>query len=86
MVLQRLVHALINHAQIVDKLAESRVIRRAAQLTAFAMTRAHIAGKDAACRLRAGALSQKSIKLRDAFIREVKDGMRDASRHVRDKK
>lgn len=86
MVLQRLLYALINNAQLVEKLAESRPIRRAAQLTAFAIARAQIAGKDAARQIGAGELSQKGARLRDSFVREVKEGMRDASRQMKDKK
>ncbi|KAK3533990.1 hypothetical protein QTP86_000501 [Hemibagrus guttatus] len=80
MVLRRLVHALINNAQLVERLAESRPIRRAAQLTAFAITRAQIAGK-----IHAGELGQKGARLRDTFIREVKEGMKDVSRQIKDK-
>ncbi|XP_053507893.1 protein NCBP2AS2 [Ictalurus furcatus] len=86
MVLRRLLYALINNAQLVEKLAESRPIRRAAQLTAFAITRAQIAGKDAARQIRSGELGQKGARVRDTFLREVKEGMRDASRQIKDKK
>lgn len=86
MVLRRLLYALINNAQLVERLAESRPIRRAAQLTAFAITRAQIAGKDAARQIGARELAQKGARLRDTFLREVKEGMRDASRQSKDKK
>lgn len=86
MVLRRLLYALINNAQLVERLAESRPIRRAAQLTAFAITRAQIAGKDAARQIRAGELAEKGARLRDTFLREVKDGMRDANRQIKEKK
>ncbi|KPP78072.1 hypothetical protein Z043_102456 [Scleropages formosus] len=51
MVLRRLLFTLLNNAQVVEKLSESRPVRRAAQLTVFAVTRARIAGRDAAERL-----------------------------------
>ncbi|TTN01736.1 hypothetical protein Baya_15896 [Bagarius yarrelli] len=77
MVLRRLVYALINNAQLVERLAESRPIRRAAQLTAFAITRAQIAGKDAARQIRTGELGLRGARLRDTFMREIKEGMRE---------
>lgn len=42
---------LINNLHVVEKLAESRPIRRAAQITAYAITKAQIAGKDASERV-----------------------------------
>ena len=57
--LSRLVAYLINNLQVVDKLAESRPIRRAAQLTAYAITKAQIVGQDASKRvLRSQTLKQ----------------------------
>ncbi|KAI5092643.1 protein NCBP2AS2 isoform X2 [Silurus meridionalis] len=86
MVLRRLVYALINNAQLVERLAESRPIRRAAQLTAFAITRVQLAGKDAARQIRSGEVGRRGVRLRDSFLREVKEGIRDASRQIKDKK
>ncbi|XP_030072438.1 protein NCBP2AS2 [Microcaecilia unicolor] len=51
MVLRRLLFSLLNNRQLIEKLAESRPIRRAAQITAFALTKAQITGTDAARRL-----------------------------------
>ncbi|KAG8003280.1 protein NCBP2-AS2 [Nibea albiflora] len=45
--LSRLLFNLINNLHVVEKLAESRPIRRAAQITAYAITKAQIAGRDA---------------------------------------
>ncbi|XP_018521810.1 protein NCBP2AS2-like [Lates calcarifer] len=45
--LSRLLFTLINNLHVVEKLAESRPIRRAAQITAYAITKAQIAGRDA---------------------------------------
>ncbi|KAM3619360.1 uncharacterized protein V6R79_006870 [Siganus canaliculatus] len=47
----RLLFNLINNPRVVEKLAESRPIRRAAQLTAYAITKAQIAGRDASQRV-----------------------------------
>ncbi|KAM9439163.1 protein NCBP2AS2-like [Clarias gariepinus] len=86
MVLRRILYALINNAQLVERLAESRPIRRAAQLTAFAITRAQIAGKDAARQIRAGELSERGARVRDSFLKEVKQGMKAASEQIKNKK
>ncbi|KAK1162640.1 hypothetical protein AOXY_G17538 [Acipenser oxyrinchus oxyrinchus] len=51
MVLRRLLSSLLNNQQLIEKLAESRPIRRAAQITAFAITKAQIAGRDAAAKM-----------------------------------
>ncbi|XP_040284244.1 protein NCBP2AS2 [Bufo bufo] len=51
MVLRRLLFNLLNNPQLIEKLAESRPIRRAAQITAFAITKAQLTGKDAAQRM-----------------------------------
>lgn len=42
---------LLNRLQVVEKLAESRPIRRAAQITAYAITKAQLAGQDASKRV-----------------------------------
>lgn len=47
----RLIFNLINNPHVVEKLAESRPIRRAAQITAYAITKAQIAGRDASERV-----------------------------------
>ncbi|KAE8603724.1 hypothetical protein XENTR_v10014447 [Xenopus tropicalis] len=51
MVLRRLLFTLLNNPQLIEKLSESRPIRRAAQITAFAVTKAQLSGKDAAQRI-----------------------------------
>lgn len=60
--LARLLASLINNLRVVDKLAESRPIRRAAQITAYAITKAQIAGRDASERV-----------LRSQTVRQVRD-------------
>ncbi|XP_053704826.1 protein NCBP2AS2 [Synchiropus splendidus] len=58
----RLLYQLLNNLHVVEKLAESRPIRRAAQLTAYAITKAQIAGRDASERV-----------LRSQTLRQVRD-------------
>lgn len=43
--------SLLNSPRVIEKLAESRPIRRAAQITAFAITKAQIAGRDASAKM-----------------------------------
>ncbi|XP_041861812.1 protein NCBP2AS2 [Melanotaenia boesemani] len=57
--LSRMLAYLINNLHVVDKLAESRPIRRAAQITAYAITKAQIVGRDTSERvLRSQTLRQ----------------------------
>jgi len=49
--LARILFTLLNRLQVVEKLAESRPIRRAAQITAYALTKAQLAGQDASKRV-----------------------------------
>ncbi|KAF6719407.1 uncharacterized protein FQA47_007087 [Oryzias melastigma] len=49
--LSRMLGLLINNLHLVEKLAESRPIRRAAQITAYAITKAQIAGRDTSKRV-----------------------------------
>ncbi|KAG9278788.1 protein NCBP2AS2 [Astyanax mexicanus] len=104
MVLQRLLLALINRAQLVERLAESKAIRRAAQLTAFAVIKGRLAGKQASARLRdsdtarmmreearrmpqsAADAAQTVSRIRNTFMKEVKEGMREANRQIKDRK
>ncbi|XP_075717825.1 protein NCBP2AS2 [Rhinoderma darwinii] len=70
MVLRRLLFSLLNNPQLIEKLSESRPIRRAAQITAFAVTKAQLTSKDAAQRmLRSDAIQQ--------LKREVSETPRD---------
>uniref|UniRef100_A0A8C2E984 Si:ch211-162e15.3 n=2 Tax=Cyprinus carpio TaxID=7962 RepID=A0A8C2E984_CYPCA len=73
MVLRRLFYVLINNAQVVEKLSESRPIRRAAQITAFAITKAQIAGKEASTKL-----------LRSDTVRQIRDETSKMPRNVED--
>ncbi|XP_023416097.1 protein NCBP2AS2 [Cavia porcellus] len=83
MILRRLLAALLHNPQLVERLSESRPIRRAAQLTAFALLQAQMRGQDAARRLRAlaagpvGDLGRRAARFRDTFVRELRRGLRD---------
>ncbi|KAK1168604.1 hypothetical protein AOXY_G9404 [Acipenser oxyrinchus oxyrinchus] len=97
MVLSRLLFSLLNNQQLIEKLAESRPIRRAAQITAFAITKAQITGRDAATKMLksetlqqirqetagriprdSGELGRRARRVRETFVNEVKEGLRDA--------
>ncbi|XP_065799387.1 protein NCBP2AS2 isoform X1 [Muntiacus reevesi] len=86
MVLRRLLAALLHSPQLVERLSESRPIRRAAQLTAFALLQAQLRGQDAARRLRAiaagpaGSLGRRAARFRDTFTQELRRGLRERPR------
>ncbi|XP_049659796.1 protein NCBP2AS2 [Accipiter gentilis] len=71
MVLRRVLFALLSDPRLIEKLAESRPIRAAARLTAAAITRGQLGARQAA-----QGLAPRLIRLRDAFLRELKDGAR----------
>ncbi|XP_074046850.1 protein NCBP2AS2 [Macrotis lagotis] len=73
MVLRRLLLALLDSGRLVERLAESRPIRRAAQLTAFAVLRAQLGARDAARGLRGPA--GRAARLGAAFARELRRGL-----------
>ncbi|CAL8306182.1 unnamed protein product [Lota lota] len=98
----RLLFSLLNSPRVIEKLAESRIIRRAAQITAYALTKAQIAGRDASERfLGSSAMRQareeaqmnhggmgeevgaRFRRLRETFVKELKEGWRDASRQIK---
>ncbi|XP_069831198.1 protein NCBP2AS2-like [Dendropsophus ebraccatus] len=71
MVLRRLLFSLLNNPQLIEKLSESRPIRRAAQITAFAITKAQLTGRDAAQRM-----------LRSSTVQELKREVSGAPRDL----
>nr|XP_045006457.1 protein NCBP2AS2 [Jaculus jaculus] len=85
MVFRRLLAALLHNPQLVERLSESRPIRRAAQLTAFALLQAQMRGPDAARRLRAlagrpaGSLAHRLARFRDTFTQELRRGRQERS-------
>lgn len=99
--LSRMLVYLINNLQVIEKLAESRPIRRAAQITAYALTKAQIVGRDTSERVmrsqtlrqvrqEAGRVpgdleevSNRLRRVRETFVKEVKDGWRDGSRQIK---
>ncbi|XP_060933887.1 protein NCBP2AS2 [Limanda limanda] len=99
--LARLLLGVLNKLQVVEKLAESRPMRRAAQITAYAITRAQLAGRDASERaMRSQTLRQvreeagrvprdlgevggRLKRVRDTFVKEVKEGWKDGSRQIK---
>jgi len=97
--LARLLLNLLNNLQVVEKLAESRPIRRAAQITAYAINKARLAGSDASKRVMRsqtvrqvrheagggdmGELSSRLKRIRETFVNEVKEGWKDGSRQIK---
>ncbi|XP_042639095.1 protein NCBP2AS2 [Orycteropus afer afer] len=83
MVFRRLLAALLHSPQLVERLSESRPIRRAAQLTAFALLQAQLRGQDAARRLRslapgsACSLGRRAVRFKDTFNQELRRGLQD---------
>lgn len=93
MVLRRLLFNLLNNPKVIEKLSESRPIRRAAQITVFAITKAELTGKDAAQRLlRSDTVRQlaekaaprnlenigrKMGRVKHTLMREFKTGMKE---------
>ncbi|KAM6326351.1 protein NCBP2AS2 [Podargus strigoides] len=71
MVLRRVLFALLSSPHLIEKLSESRPIRAAARLTAAAITRGQLGARQAA-----RDLGPRLLRLRDAFLRERKDGGR----------
>ncbi|XP_063297135.1 protein NCBP2AS2 [Pelobates fuscus] len=96
----RLLFNLLNNPQMIEKLSESRLVRRAAQITAFAVMKAQLSGKEAAQRvLRSdtvrqirqeaasgaggGQLGHRLQRVRNSFIRELRNGMQEAKRQIK---
>ncbi|KAM9274990.1 protein NCBP2AS2 [Cariama cristata] len=71
MVLRRVLFALLSNPRLIEKLSESRPIRAAARLTAAAITRGQLGARQAA-----RGLGPRLLRLRDAFLGELKDGAR----------
>ncbi|CAO2631548.1 Protein NCBP2AS2 [Lemmus lemmus] len=79
MIFRRLLAVLLHNPQLVERLSESRPIRRAAQLTAFALLQLQLRGRDAAGRLRAlagqspGSLGRRVARFKDTFTRGLRE-------------
>ncbi|XP_053567834.1 protein NCBP2AS2 [Bombina bombina] len=68
MVIRRILFNLLNNPQVIEKLAESRPIRRAAQITVFALNKAQMTGEQTAERL-----------LRSDTLRQVREAAAGSS-------
>lgn len=71
MVLRRVLFALLSNPRLIEKLSESRPIRAAARLTAAAITRGQLSARQAT-----RGFAPRLLRLRDTFLRELKDGAR----------
>ncbi|KAM6414694.1 protein NCBP2AS2 [Rhynochetos jubatus] len=71
MVLRRVLFALLNNPRVIEQLSESRPVRAAARLTAAAIVRGQLGARRAA-----RGLGPRLLRLRDAFLGELKDGAR----------
>ncbi|XP_078661709.1 protein NCBP2AS2-like isoform X1 [Branchiostoma floridae x Branchiostoma belcheri] len=81
-----LLRFLANHPQVVERLSETYVIRRLAQLTAYAFTRGKIRMEDEVARLSKsseGAV-QKASSFKSTFMREIQEGMKEANKKLKD--
>ncbi|CAJ1073091.1 protein NCBP2AS2-like isoform X2 [Xyrichtys novacula] len=79
MVLRYFLSALINKAQVVEKLSESLPVRGAAKLTARAVLKAQEAGKEAAGR----ALRSRTVQQIREETAEVPGGLGELGQKVR---
>ncbi|KAM9034881.1 protein NCBP2AS2 [Sarcophilus harrisii] len=75
MVLRQFLHSLFNTPRLVERLAESRPIRRAAQLTALALLRAQLGARGATRSLRGPA--ERAARFGAALARELRRGLRE---------
>lgn len=82
MVLRYLLSRILNNPQIIDKLAESYPIRRAAQITAYALQR----GKVAASEALDSETSKRVQQFRQDFTQEVKEGFKKIEEDTKNKK
>ncbi|KAM4628893.1 protein NCBP2AS2-like [Polymixia lowei] len=93
MAIIRMLFSLLNNPRVIEKLAESRPIRRAAQITAYALTKAQIAGRDASERVLKsstqriprdqGDMGTHFRRVIQTFFKEIKEGWRDGSRQIK---
>lgn len=73
MVLKYLLTRLINNPQVIEKLSESYPIRRAAQLTAYALQKGKVAAQDAV----ESEVSKRLNKFQEEFTKELKEGFKE---------
>jgi len=70
MVLRYLLIKLLNNPQIIDRLADSYPIRRAAQLTVFALNKGKAVAKEAI----EAEVTKRANNIQSTFRKEVKEG------------
>lgn len=72
MVLRFLLAKLLNSPQIIDRLADSYLIRRAAQLTVFALNKGKAAAKDAI----EAEVTKKASNIQGSILKDIKEGFK----------
>lgn len=77
--LSRMLAYFVNNLQVVEKLAESRPIRRAAQITAYAITKAQIVGRDTSQRV----LRSQTLRQAREEAGKVPEDMQEVSGRLR---
>jgi len=75
MVLRYLLVKLLNSPQIIDRLADSYPIRRAAQLTVFALNKGKTVAKEAI----EAEVTKKANNIQSTFVKELKEGFEKIS-------
>jgi len=70
MVLRFLLAKLLNSPQIIDRLADSYPIRRAAQLTVFALNKGKAAAKNAI----EAEVTKKANNIQSSVLKDIKEG------------
>lgn len=75
MVLRYLLIKLLNNPQIIDRLADSYPIRRAAQLTVFALNKGKAVAKEAI----EAEVTKRANNIQSTFRKEVKEGFEKIS-------
>ena len=73
MVLRYLLHRFINNPQLIEKLSESYPIRRAAQITAYALQQSKVAIKEAA----ESEANKRVSQFGRNFTQDVKEGLKN---------
>uniref|UniRef100_A0A8C6PZX8 NCBP2 antisense 2 (head to head) n=2 Tax=Nothobranchius furzeri TaxID=105023 RepID=A0A8C6PZX8_NOTFU len=77
--LSRMLAHFVNNLRVVEKLAESRPIRRAAQITAYAITKAQIVGRDTSERV----MRSQTLRQVRAEAGKVPDDLQEVSSRFR---
>lgn len=81
MVLRYLISKFLNNPQIIDKLADSYPIRRAAKFTAYAILKTKIAAEEAL----ESDIAKRANKFQDTVSKEIKEGLKESNKKFSDK-